>query len=135
MNKHICNGTSNISTLSKINPKSLIDDYRKQTKICSKNDCLKKSSIKKNNKAVDRMYQIVDLISKNNCQNEIDKFSKLLYDKKNRTNLWSAIHLLEKLTFDKQTEKTALKIIQNVAKGDSIEALGFQYWLKEYKSK
>ena len=81
------------------------------------------------------MYQIVALISENNRQSEIKRFSELLKDEKNRTNLWSAVHLLEKLNFDKQTEKEALKIIEKVARGTSAEAMGFTHWIKDYKSK
>jgi hypothetical protein len=114
---------------------NLIKDYKKQTKICFEIDYSNKSSIKKNNKAIKRMYQIVELISKNNYPNGITLFSNLLFEKENRTNLWSAIHLLEKLTFDKQTEKTALKIIKSVAKENNTEAMGFKSWLKDYKSK
>ncbi|MCB0744080.1 MAG: hypothetical protein KDC67_09260 [Ignavibacteriae bacterium] len=118
-----------------MNIENLIEDYKRQAKICSEIDYMDKDSVKKNNKAVNRMYQIVELISESNNQNEIDEFSKLLKDKENRTNLWSAVHLLEKLNFDKKTEKEALKIIEKVAKGNTSEAMGFQYWLKEYKSK
>ena len=82
-----------------MNIENLIEDYKRQTKICSEIDYSDKASVKKNNKAVNRMYQIVELISESNNQNGIDEFSKLLKDKENRTNLWSAVHLLEKLTF------------------------------------
>lgn len=117
-----------------MNIDDLIEDYKRQTKICSEIDYSDKNSVKKNNKAVNRMYQIVELISESNKQSEIEEFSKLLNDQENRTNLWSAVHLLEKLNFDKKTEKEALKIIEKAAKGNTSEAIGFQYWLKEYKS-
>ena len=118
-----------------MNIESLIEDYKKQTKICAEVDYAERRSVKKNNKAVDRMYQIVALISENDSQNKIDSFAELLKEEKNKTNLWSAIHLLEKLNFNKQHEKDALKIIQKAAKGDGTEALGLQYWLKDYKLK
>jgi hypothetical protein len=81
------------------------------------------------------MYQIVELISENDDQVEIDEFSKLLKDKDKKTNLWAAVHLLEKLRFDKKTEREALITIEKEAKGNSSEAMGFQYWLEDYKSK
>ena len=111
---------------------SLIEDYKRQTKICHATDYVEMDSVKRNNKAVDRMYEIVELISKRNNSSEIEKFSKLLKDNENRTNLWSSVHLLEKLNSDKRTKKEALKIIKKVAKGESAEAMGFQLWLKEY---
>ena len=112
----------------------LIEEYKKQTKICSEIDYSNKSSISKNNKAVKRMYEIIQIISQNSNEQEIDTFSQLLKDKENKTHLWSAVQILEKLKVKKEIEKEALEIIEDASKGEDANALGFKYWLKHYKS-
>ena len=120
---------------SPMNIEDLIDDYKKQTKIYSESehDFSDKTSVQKCNNAVGQMYKIVQIISKKNDSNEVAKFSELLIEKENRTNLWAAIHLLEKLEYDKSSGENALKIIKKVASGNDAKALGFQYWLKDFK--
>ncbi|MCK0158951.1 hypothetical protein MWU65_17320 [Cellulophaga sp. F20128] len=120
-----------------MNIEDLINDYKKQTKIYSESqhDYSDKFSVKKCNKAVGRMYQLVQMISKKNNLNEVAKFSELLTEEENRTNIWAAVHLLEKLEYDKTSGENALKIIKKIASGNDAQALGFQYWLKDFKLK
>ena len=104
------------------------------TKVCSETDYTDRNSIRKNNSAVNEMYEIVGLISEKNDQLEIKKFSELLNIKEYRTNIWSATHILEKIKVDKKTEQIALKIIRKVANGNGADSLGYQSWLSNYKS-
>tara|TARA_R110000744_G_scaffold121663_5_gene226414 strand:- start:86 stop:415 length:330 start_codon:yes stop_codon:yes gene_type:complete len=109
-----------------MNIDNLIEEYKKQAKICTESDYLNRNSVRKNNKAVDRMYEIVKEISENYSSSYISRFSELLNNIENRTHIWSAVHLLEKLTIDKQTETKALKIIEEESESDSASELGFQ---------
>ena len=113
----------------------LIDEYKSLPKICNQIDYSNKSSVIKNNKAVDRMYKIVDTINLHFGKDGVEQFQKLLDIKDSKINVWAATHLLEKLNPDKKNTLKALKIIEQIAKGKDIEALGFSYWLKEWKFK
>jgi transcription initiation factor TFIIIB Brf1 subunit/transcription initiation factor TFIIB len=108
-------------------------EYLNLTKICAEIDYSDKKSVKRNNSAVKRMYKIMNLLSENNCGTEILNFSELLAVAENKTNLWVAAQMLEKLNVDKKTEQNALKIIKKAAKGNGTEGMGFQSWLAEYK--
>ena len=103
------------------------------TKICAETDYADKKSVRKNNSTVNEMYKILESISKSENQADIQKFAELLNVEENRTNLWVATQMLEKLSVDKKTEQKALKIIKNVANGNGTEAMGFQIWLSEYQ--
>ena len=81
------------------------------------------------------MNKIVELISKNDNRIEIQKFSELLTIQDNRTNLWVAIHILQKLNVDKKTEQQALNIIKKIANGNGADAMGYKSWLSDYKLK
>ena len=53
----------------------------------------------------------------------------------NKTNIWAATHLLERIPADKNVEEKALGIIQQVAKGESAKSMGFKIWLENYNEK
>lgn len=113
----------------------LIAEYKEQAAICAKTDYADKKSVRQNNKAVDRMYAIVTTIDRNFGPDGIVKFQELLDVKENNIDLWSATHLLEHLKVETSIEKKALTIIETVAKGKGVEALGYQYWLKDWYEK
>ena len=73
------------------------------------------------------MYEIIQVISQNSNVQDIDTFSQLLKDKENKTHLWSAVQILEKLKVKKEIEKEALEIIEDASKGEDANALGFKY--------
>ena len=110
----------------------LIDEYKTLPKICASTNYADKKSVKENNKAVERMYQIVSLINDFGLEGT-QIFKKLLNISDYDTNVWAATHLLEKLSFDKPTATLALQIIETVASGDDIRATGYKMWLKDYK--
>jgi hypothetical protein len=109
----------------------LIDEYKQMTSICHNIDYADKKSVKLNNKSVTRMYQIVDKIKTEFGDNGIIEFAKLIDIKKDRTDIWASVQMLEKMTVDKATEAKALTIIKQEAK----QSLGMEYWLKSYQDK
>ena len=110
-------------------------EYLNLTKICAEIDYSDKKSVKRNNSAVTKMYKIINLLSESNNETEILNFAELLTVEQNKTNLWVATQMLEKLNVDKKTEQNALKIIKKIAEGNGTQAMGFQIWLSEYKLK
>ena len=110
----------------------LIDEYKTLPKICALTNYADKKSVKANNKAVDRMYEIVSLVNDFGPKGT-KTFSALLDISDHKTNIWAATHLLEKLAFEEPTGIRALQIIEEVAKGDDLQAAGYQIWLKNYK--
>jgi hypothetical protein len=113
----------------------LIDEYKNLTRNCYRVDYGDKKAIKRNNDSVTRMYQIVETINNEFGTEGISKLKPLLDTVDFQTDLWIATHLLEKVSLDKETEKKALSIIEKVAAGDDALALGYQYWIKDWKLK
>ena len=109
----------------------LIDEYKQMASICHNFDYADKKAVKRNNKAVSRMYEIVHNIRKEFGDNGVTEFAKLIDIKQDRVDLWASIQMLEKMAIDKDTEKKALVIIKEEAK----DSLGHQYWLKSYQDK
>ena len=118
-----------------MNIEKLKERYLKLTKVCAETDYADKKSVRKNNSAVKEMYKIVELISKNNNEIEIQSFAELLTVEDNRTNIWAAIQMLEKLSVDKKTEQQSLNIIKKVADGNEAGTMGYKSWLTDYKLK
>ena len=114
---------------------NLIQEYIELTKICASTNYEDKKSVRLNNKSVDRMYEIVEKIGYEQTTETIDDFAKLLDITDNKTNIWAATHLLERLPADKKTEEKALIIIEQVASGESSESMGFRIWLENYQEK
>lgn len=85
--------------------------------------------------ADDEMYRIIDSIGQRNDPVEIRNFADLLNIEENRTNIWAAAQILEKLNVDNKTERQALEIIKKAACGVDTNALGFQLWLENYEKK
>lgn len=112
-----------------------IEEYKNLTKICAKTDYSDESSVAKHNKSVDRMYEIVDSIKEEKNDNTIEQFYQLLELTENKTNLWAAFHLLERLPTTPEIEHKAISIIESFAKGDDENALGCKYWLKQWNKK
>jgi hypothetical protein len=109
----------------------LLEEYKQMATICNNIDYSNKKSVASNNRAVTRMYQIVEKIKTEFEENGIIEFAKLIDYKQDKTNLWASVHMLEKMTVEKEIEAKALKIIKEEAK----ESLGMEYWLKNYLDK
>ncbi|HNU33883.1 MAG TPA: hypothetical protein PKN75_09840 [Bacteroidia bacterium] len=113
----------------------LIDHYIMQVEIADKIDYADKITVKANNKAVETMYEIVELIKTKFGTEGISKFATLLDRQENSTFLWVAPQILEKMNAPDEIRKKALKIIKNIADSNHSSALGFQGWLMNYESK
>lgn len=114
---------------------NLIQEYIELTKICASTNYGDKKSVRLHNKSVSRMYEIAEKISYKQTTETIDDFAKLLDINDNKTNVWTAVHILERVPADKTIEEKALKIIKKQADGDSADAMGFKIWLDNYKKK
>lgn len=114
---------------------NLIDEYIELTRICSTTDYSDKKSVRQHNKSVNRMYEIAEKIGYEDTTETINDFIKLLDISENKTNVWAAVHMLERIPVDSNAEIKALEIIKRIANGDSAEAMGFQIWLDDYKKK
>lgn len=113
----------------------LIQEYRKLTKICASTDYADKKSVRLHNKSVNQMYEIAEKIGYEQTTETIDDFAQLLDITENKTNVWTAVHILERIPVDKTTEEKALRIIKKQADGDTADAMGFEIWLDNYKKK
>lgn len=81
------------------------------------------------------MYKIVDTIVSDFDSSSTKEFSLLLDTRENETNIWAAIHLLEKMKTNPATEEKALMIIKNAMERNYIRGLGCWLWLGEWKNK
>jgi hypothetical protein len=115
--------------------KNLIEEYKTLTANCANTDYSDKLSVKKHNITVKRMYEIIDSIRGEKTNETIVEFKGLLDLTLNKTNLWAAIHLLERITLDTDLENKAIKIVEAAAKRNDNEAIGYQIWINEWKEK
>ena len=118
-----------------MNLDELISEYRSQTEICAAINYSDMATVKRNNRAVSRMYSIVDQISKDHGEHGMRAFSVLLEERTNRTDLWAATHLLERLKPSREIEREALVIIEAEAAKKGADGMGYQVWLKNWNSK
>ena len=103
----------------------LLNEYEKCVEICSKIDYSNKNSVKANNKAVTKMYSILNKVKDDNMS-DIKAFYQFLDNE--TTGKWFSHQLLELFQVDKDTEKKALKIIIKLSRKE----LGEKYWLDNY---
>lgn len=61
------------------------------------------------------MYEIAEKIGYEQITETVVEFAKLLDIKDNKTDVWSAVHLLERIPSDKTTEEKALEIIKKTS--------------------
>jgi len=114
---------------------NLIQEYLELTKVCTSTNYAEKKSVKTHNKSVDRMYEIAESIGHEKITETIDDFAKLLEITDNKTNVWTAVHIIERVPVDKKIKEKALKIIKQQSNGNSADAMGFKIWLDNYKKK
>jgi hypothetical protein len=113
----------------------LIDYYIKQVDITNNIDYLDKPTVKASNKAVETMYQIVEIINKKFGSEGVNRFSVLLDRRENSAYLWAAPQILERMNATDETKRKALKIIKDIADSNHPSALGFQGWLMNMEDK
>lgn len=114
---------------------NLIQEYIELTKICASTDYSDKKSVKLHNKSVNKMYGIAEKIGYQKKTETIDDFAKILEINENNTNVWAAVHILERIPADKTIKEKAFTIIKQQADGNTAEAMGFRIWLDNYKKK
>ena len=114
---------------------SLILEYLELAKVFSLTDYADKKSVKQHNKSVDRMYEIAEKIGYEQTEETVEDFAKLLDVTTDKTNVWAAVHILERIPAAKPVEEKALSIIKHVADGVSAESFGFKICLDNYKKK
>ena len=112
-----------------------IEKYKQLTEICMKTDYANKNSVKEHNQSVNKMYEIVNNLLEKFGGSGLVEFEKLLLVEENKTNVWASFLILEILNPNKEIEKEALKIIRKISEGNSAEALGCKYWLKNWEAK
>lgn len=81
------------------------------------------------------MYQKAEKIGYEQTTESIDDFARLSDVTENQTNVWTAVHILERIPANHTIAEKALQIIKKQAEGDSTDAMGFKIWLDNYKQK
>jgi hypothetical protein len=104
-----------------LNMTSPIDEYRRCAEICHDKKC----SIQANNRAVSKMYRIVDSATESGSKAVAELF-QLLDDP--LAAHWIAHQLLERASVPLRIERRCLKLIKESAKS----SIGDQYWLRQY---
>lgn len=113
----------------------LVNEYKLLPKNCYEIDYSNPDAIKLNNDSVKRMYKIVQQLNRDFGPKGIEKIKPLMEVTDYRTNLWLAVHLLEKAKLDQGTEIKALEIVEQFSNEDDILAAGYKSWLKAWKVK
>ena len=108
----------------------MIDEYRECVRICAEIEYSDITSVKRSNKAVDKMYQIVEKAN-NEGVGAIADLATLL-DEPDCAK-WLAHQLVEKATITKEIENKCFAIVEVLAKGDGPDAFGEQAWLEEHR--
>ena len=106
----------------------MLEEYTECVDICSKIDYMDKKTVNDNNKAVKKMYSILNKIKDENKE-DIKYFYQLLENE--ITGKWFSHQLLELFQVEPKIEKKALKIIVKLSRKE----LGEKYWLNDYKKK
>ena len=114
--------------------KKLLKRYEELAQIHASIDYGDSRSIKQANDAVDEMISISRKASLMG-EGALGAFTILLDVSANKVRLWAAHHILEHMDFSKSLEQRALGIIREYAKGESANALGERWWLKDWEEK
>jgi len=106
----------------------LILEYINSCEICEYTDYQSKSSVKRHNQSVDRMYEIVEEI-KSLGDNATHQFAELLNHPV--SSKWLAHHLIEKVSISEELKYKCINIIRKLAMDNSQTGLGEKMWLEE----
>lgn len=113
--------------------KGPIEEYRDLAAVCAETNFGNKLSIKRYCRAVERMNLIAEEIGYEGTGETKDDFIKLLEVEENKVKVLAAIHLLERIPIEKETEKEALKVIKKASQANKAEAIRYQVWLEEWE--
>ena len=120
--------------MSKQSFDELRDEYLNCTKIISQIDYGDKSSVKKCNRAVDKMINISKCINEE-YPSKIYEFAELMTRNDLRIDAWVAHHILENMDYPSELETKALEVIIKYSKEDSVEGLGERIWLEQWNKR
>ena len=110
--------------------KSLIAQYKQSAETHSQIDYANKNSVKRGNKAAEKMREIA-LLAKYD-ETLADELISLLY-LHHPASLWAAHHTLELLPHSEEIECRALEVIQREIGSSGLNSYGEKIWLDEYK--
>ncbi len=112
--------------------KSIRDEYIKCAEICAQIDYSDKKSVRANNRAVDKMYSLVE-----RAKVEGHESVAVLIDLLNHplAGSWIAHQLVERIDINIELAKKCFKIIEPLTEGKSANAMGERMWLTEYQKK
>ena len=117
--------------MAKLTFEELIDEYKRCTEATNDIDYGDKSSVRRSNKAANKMIKISKRISEE-YPSRIYNFAELLTVTDYKIDAWAAHHILENMSYPPELESAALDIIIKYSKEDSVEGLGNRMWLKSY---
>jgi hypothetical protein len=103
-------------------------EYRTCVEICANADNSSMSNVRRNNRAVKRMYAIV---CKAEAAGTISELFPLLDEPE--SSRWLAHQLIECATVDEVTARRCFKIVEALAAGDGPEGIGNRIWLKRHR--
>lgn len=108
----------------------MINEYRECVRVCSAIDYTDESSVKRSNKAVEKMYQIVQAANSSGPET-VTELTALLNEPD--CAKWLAHQLVEKAAITKEVKNKCFAIVETLAKGESAEALGERMWIEEHR--
>jgi len=114
---------------------NLIQEYIDLARICAITNYANEISVEQHNQSVDRMSEIAEKIGHEQTLEIVEDFTKLLEVTTYNTNIWAAVHILERIPVNKSVKEKALNIIEQFADGDSADSFGFRIWLDNFKMK
>ena len=110
----------------------MIEDYRECAGICARTDYANKKSVRQHNRAADKMNKLFRAA----VVKGPDGVSSLvpLLDEPECAK-WLAIQFLGEPILEPNVKEKCLRIVEAIASGDDIDALGARHWLKDWKAK
>ncbi len=110
----------------------MLEEYRRCVAICAAIDYADDLSVRANNRAVDRMYEIVREAAEAG-PDAICRLAALLDEPD--PGKYLAHQLVETVELAKETEAKCFSIIEQLAKGNGLDVMGEQMWLKKWKAR
>jgi hypothetical protein len=108
---------------------NLLEQFKENTKIHYDINYSEKASVRKGNKAVDKLFELAEKIKDNG---QISEFAELLNDNQNKVDLWTAHILLERLKVKNGVAVKALDVIKSYANSDNANGYGEKLWLEQW---
>ena len=112
-----------------MNPANL-DEYQNCVEKCAATDYGDPQAVKVHNRAVQKMYEIVEQAVREGA--EAIKILATLLDHPLAAR-WLAFQLLEKANVDTEVENKCLSIINGMANAGSADSYGAGVWLEKWK--